>query len=111
MSNSLLRGDLTVSSLLVALVEEEILCDLEITPDRFWGGLSTIVTTLGPTNRALLERRDELQRAIDAWFTENRVGGFDPDSQRAFLQEIGYLVDEPATVQISPANVDTEWLY
>ncbi len=108
MTELLARGDLAVSNLLIELVETEILPGLDVTADEFWAGLTAVVKQLGPKNRQLLERRDELQRSLDAWFREHQADGFDSESQRAFLQEIGYLVAEPAAVEVSPAHVDAE---
>ena len=36
-------------------------------PPAFWDGLGRIVHRFGPVNRALLQRRDELQAKIDDW--------------------------------------------
>ena len=49
---------------------------------------------MGPRNRALLERRAELQAQIDDWHRRNRGSPFDAASYRTFLEEIGYLEPE-----------------
>ena len=108
MTESSSRGGLSVSNLLINLVETEVLEGLDVAPGAFWQGLESLVKELGPTNRALLRRRDELQERIDDWFTAHQGDGFDAEAQRAFLTDIGYLVDEPADVVVTPANVDAE---
>ncbi len=63
---------------------------------------------LGPKNRALLARRDELQASIDAWHRARRGAPLDAAAYRAFLTEIGYLVPEGPDFTIDTANVDPE---
>ena len=70
-------------------------------------GLDAIVHDLAPRNRELLARRDELQSRIDDWHREH-PGTPDGASYTAFLREIGYLLDEPAEVAVTTADVDDE---
>ncbi len=75
--------------------------------DAFWAGVSEIVHELAPKNRALLAKRDEIQKRIDAWHRENGAPS-DMDAYRAFLKEIGYLVEEGPDFQVATGNVDPE---
>eukprot|EP01012_Entosiphon_sulcatum_P050054 TRINITY_DN68811_c0_g1_i1.p1 TRINITY_DN68811_c0_g1~~TRINITY_DN68811_c0_g1_i1.p1 ORF type:complete len:727 (-),score=133.13 TRINITY_DN68811_c0_g1_i1:43-2223(-) len=79
-----------------------------ITADQFWQGFSAIVTDLAPKNRALLEKRDFLQRQIDEWNVLNRGKPFDVSKYKAFLHEIGYLVPEGDPFRVTTKNVDPE---
>jgi malate synthase len=65
-------GGLQIDDKLYALVRDEIALGTGIEPDVFWVGLSKIVHDLGPTNRALLDERDRLQRRIDSWCLSHR---------------------------------------
>ena len=76
--------------------------------DRFWSGLAALVAELGPRNRGLLERRDEMQAKIDDW-CRARAASRSSGGQEAFLREIGYLVPEPAPFRIETENVDPEF--
>src|SRR5208282_6078811 len=67
-----------------------------------------LVRDLAPRNRALLEKRDEMQAAIDAWHRAQRGRPIDQAAYQEFLREIGYLVPEPAEVAIATENVDPE---
>jgi malate synthase len=99
---------LTLDDTLHAFVETELLPGTGIAPDAFWAGLERVLAAFTPRNATLLARRDELQARIDGWWREHRGKAFDVAEQRAFLREIGYLVDEPAAFEISTANVDPE---
>jgi len=56
----------------------------------------------------LLQRRDDLQEAIDSWWRERRGRSIDIAEQTAFLKEIGYLAPEPGSFQTASANIDPE---
>jgi malate synthase len=85
----------------------------EITPGSgvesasFWQSLADIVTELGAQNRELLQRRDQLQTSIDGWH-KNNPAPFQFDQYKAFLQEIGYLVAESDSFQVTTENIDDE---
>ena len=88
------------------LVRDEIAPDTGVNPDDFWAGLARIVADLGPKNRALLARRDALQARIDSWHRDNPE--HDPEAQRRFLQDIGYLVPEGGDFKVAVAGADDE---
>ncbi|MEC4724167.1 malate synthase G [Shewanella sp. D64] len=103
-------GSLQVAQVLFDLVNDKILPGTEISPERFWSKLEAIVDDLRPKNRALLEKRDELQAKIDQWHlsqnsTQNK---HDPIVYKQFLTEIGYLVEEGPDFTIETENVDKE---
>jgi malate synthase len=79
-----------------------------VEPRDFWSGLSALVHEFGPENRALLQKRADLQKAIDDWHIARRGQRHDPAAYEAFLREIGYLVPEGVDFQIETANVDPE---
>ena len=60
-------GALGIAPALFDFVENELLPEIGVDSSRLWKGLESIVGELTPTNRALLERRDELQAQIDEW--------------------------------------------
>jgi malate synthase len=93
---------------LASFVEDRALPGTGIAPDAFWAGLSSLVHDLGPKNRALLTRRDDLQAKIDAWHIAHRARPHDHEAYKAFLQEVGYLLPEGEDFQIDTADVDPE---
>jgi malate synthase len=99
---------LQVDTRLASFVEDRALPGTGIAPDAFWAGLSSLVHDLGPKNRALLTRRDDLQAKIDAWNIAHRARPHDHEAYKAFLQEIGYLLPEGEDFQIDTTDVDPE---
>ena len=72
MTDYVSHGGIKIASSLHDLVRDEIAPGTGIAPDTVWTLLDSIVRTLGPRNRALLEKRDALQAKIDAWLGERR---------------------------------------
>ena len=101
-------GGLRVAKCLHDLIEDEIAPATGVDPEAFWRALADIVRDLGPRNRALLDRRDELQRQIDAWHSERMGQPLDPAEYHAFLESIGYLLPAGDDFRIETANVDDE---
>ena len=99
---------LQVDTRLASFVEDRALPGTGIAPDAFWAGLSSLAHELGPKNRALLARRDDLQAKIDAWHIAHRARPHDHEAYKAFLQEIGYLLPEGEDFQIDTADADPE---
>jgi malate synthase len=103
-----ISGALSVDDTLQAFVERELLPGTGVDAAAFWAALERILADFGPRNDALLNRRDELQAKIDAWWRERRGQAVDIAEETAFLREIGYLLPEPETFHISTQNVDPE---
>ncbi|MDT0683968.1 malate synthase G [Roseicyclus sp. F158] len=108
MTDRVEKTGLQVATELAVFIEEQALPGTGVEPDQFWAGLSGLVKAFGPTTRALLERRDELQETIDAWHVERRGQPHDAAAYRAFLEEIGYLLPEPDGVEVDTSRVDPE---
>ena len=100
-------GGLRVASVLHDFIAGEAAPGTGVAPADFWAALERMVAELGPRNRALLARRDDLQARIDAWHREHRSRRH-AAAYRAFLEEIGYLVPEGPDFTITTANVDPE---
>ena len=99
---------LQVASDLHAFIEQHALPGTGVSAEQFWSGLSGIVARLAPKNIALLAERDRLQSELDAWHAAHPGPIADMAAYQAFLEKIGYLVPQPATVQATTANVDAE---
>ncbi|WP_424974338.1 malate synthase G [Dinoroseobacter sp. S124A] len=102
------RQGLRVAADLAQFIETQALPGTGVAAEAFWTGFSSLVHDEGPTNRALLAKRAELQAQIDAWHVAHRGAPHDAEAYTAFLQEIGYLVPEPADFSVETANVDPE---
>jgi len=102
------KQGLQVDTALVSFVEDMALPGTGVAADAFWTGFSALVHDLGPKNRALLEKRSELQRQIDDWHKARQGQPHDADAYAAFLREIGYLVPEGPDFAIETKGVDPE---
>ena len=102
------RCGLQVDAELAAFVEQDVLAPLERDPDEFWRGFAALCERFAPRNRELLAIREDLQRRIDAWHRDMCGKPADPAAYRKFLEEIGYLVPEPAPFTIGTEHVDAE---
>ena len=108
MSDRVRRGGLQVARELDRLVREDMLPGTGVSLEGFWAGFEAALNELGPVNRALLARRDELQNSIDAWHAGRKGGPLDAAAYKAFLRDIGYLLPEPPDFSIETENVDRE---
>jgi malate synthase len=108
MNDYLAKSGLSVHRLLVDFVEQEALPGLAITVEQFWAGFAALVAEHGPTNAALLARRDDLQGKIDDWHRRYGPVANNPQGYEFFLRDIGYLVPEPADFTIETSGLDSE---
>jgi malate synthase len=108
MSERTQKGSLQVARELLELVEQEVLPGTGIKSEQFWNGLEKILADFTPRNRALLNKRDEMQSQIDAWHREQPGADYDPAAYRQFLESIGYLTPKGEDFCITTENVDDE---
>ncbi|TDO99411.1 malate synthase G [Marinomonas balearica] len=110
--NQIHRNGLTIATPLYDLVNNEILPETGVMPDVFWDGFERAIETLTPINKALLEKREAMQKQLDEYNVSRNQSG-DPFAHsfgeyEDFLKRIGYIVPEGAEFKISTQNVDTE---
>ncbi len=101
-------GGLQVAKVLYDFVNNQAIPGTGIAAEAFWKGVDALVHDLAPKNKALLAKRDALQAQIDAWHQARAGQAHDAAAYKAFLQEIGYLLPEPADFSVSTENVDEE---
>ena len=85
---------LKVSEKLLSFVNNELLKNLDITPENFWLGFDNLVHELAPKNKELLKVREILQKKIDNWHIKNKGNEIEINDYKKFLEEIGYLKSE-----------------
>ena len=101
-------GGLKVNEELYHLVRDEIAPGTGVNADRFWKSFGEIVRDLAPKNRALLEKREKLQKQIDQYHLAHKGHPFNREEYKTFLKEIGYLIPEGKRLKVTTANVDPE---
>jgi malate synthase len=99
---------LHIADTLYEFLNNEVLPGTSISSDHFWQGFAAIVHDLAPRNAALLAERDRLQTALDTWHQAHPGPIADMQAYQRYLQDIGYLVPQPAKVQATTSNVDDE---
>jgi malate synthase len=95
-------GGLQVAKPLYDFIQNEALPGSGVDATAFWDSLGKLIHDLAPKNRALLAKREELQKHIDDWHKARRGQPHDHNAYVKFLGEIGYLVPEGADF-----NIDT----
>ena len=101
-------NNLKVSETLLSFVNNELLNDTEISPEKFWTDFDKIVHDLAPKNKELISIRKDLQKKINEWHKKNRGNTINIEEYKKFLKEIGYLKDEGSDFQIETNDVDKE---
>jgi malate synthase len=101
-------GKLQIARVLYEFVTAEALPGTGVEAERFWRDFEALIEAMGPRNAQLLQRRDQLQRQIDAWHRAHPGPAFDRGHYRQFLADIGYLVSAGEAFQIETQDVDPE---
>ncbi len=101
-------GGIRIAKPLYDFVSSEALPATSIAAESFWSGFGGLLKDLAPRCKALLAKRDDLQRQLDDWHLQAKGKPADPEGYIGFLRGIGYLVDEPAGVAVGTWGVDPE---
>ena len=88
MTDRIEKHGLQVALELASFIEDRALPGTGIAPDAFWAGFAGLIAQMTPRNRALLEKREDLQARIDAWHIAHRDAPHDRRAYEAFLREI-----------------------
>jgi malate synthase len=99
---------LTISSHLKDFLENEVIAGLNITKEHFWSSFEKIVNEFSPRNKALLQKREDIQSKIDSWHIDHKDEDFNTDKYKTFLTDIGYIAPRSPDFTISTDNVDPE---
>jgi malate synthase len=102
------KNGLKISSALFEFINNEVIPGTKIDIEDFWSRFSNIVHELSPINKALIQKRETIQKRIDEWHRSNKGKDFNKIEYVAFLKSIGYLVDEEKNFSIETTEVDQE---
>lgn len=108
MTERIQKGGLQIAKVLYDLITDKILPGTGVDCDAYWSSFDQIVHELAPKNKALLQKRDQLQSQIDAWHKARKGQQIEMAEYKAFLTEIGYLVAEGEDFSVTTQNVDPE---
>ena len=102
------RNGLKINSLLVEFIDKEVIPGTNINPDDFWVNFEKAVHELAPINKALIEKREKIQKQIDEWHKKNLGKNIIKEEYINFLKSISYIVEEGEDFEISTSNTDEE---
>ena len=108
MSNWEKIGGLQVAKNLKNLVEQEVLKGIELDASEIWSKLESILQEFMPRNKALLQKRQDIQKKIDSWHAERAGRAIDGVEYLEFLKSVGYIVEEGPDFKVETKNVDQE---
>ena len=102
------KSGLKVSSTLLEFINNEVIPNTNIDIDKFWNKFSEVVHELSPINKALIQKREIIQKKLDDWHKLNKGKDFNKKEYVNFLKSIDYLIDEKNDFKIETADVDEE---
>ena len=108
MSRRIEKNGLSIDEKLVTFIESEAIPGTGVDTQKFWQGFAEIVEKLGPKNKTLLQKREDIQSKIDEYHITHRGQDIDIEDYKSFLYDIGYLVPEGENFKIDTSNVDEE---
>jgi len=100
--------NLSVSNELLNFINNELLKNTKISPEKFWEGFNKAVHELAPKNKELLQIREDLQKKIDDWHIKHKGNEISLEEYKNFLKKIGYLKEVGSNFKIKTKNVDKE---
>ena len=102
------NGNLKINAALFDFINKEAIPGTDILADDFWHKFDITVHELAPINKALIEKRESIQKQIDEWHLAKKGKEIIKDEYIKFLKSINYIVEEKEDFQISTQNVDEE---
>ena len=102
------KNGLKISKSLYEFVNNEAIPGTEIKSEEFWNKFSEVVHELSPINKRLIQKRETIQKKIDAWHLSNKNKEFNKIEYFKFLKTIDYLIEEKDDFNIETKDVDHE---
>ena len=102
------KNGLKVNSILFEFINNEIIPGTNINSDDFWNKFEMAISELTPINKALIKKREIIQKQIDDWHKKNTGEEFNKKKYISFLKSISYIVEEKEDFKITTSNTDEE---
>ena len=84
--NKIKKGNLTIDSVLLEFVNQEVIPGTDIDTEDFWKKFDLAVHELAPINRDLIEKREIIQKKIDGWHLANKSKKLNKNEYIKFLK-------------------------
>ena len=88
------KNGLKINSVLVDFINNEAIPGTGVEPDDFWSRFENVVHELTPINKALIKKRETIQKKIDDWHKNNAGKDFNKKEYINFLRSISYIFEE-----------------
>ena len=102
------KNGLKISSRLFDFINNEVIPGTTINSDEFWIKFAEIAHELAPLNKSLIQKREEIQKKIDAWHKQNKDKELNKKEYTEFLKSISYIAEEKEDFSIETSDVDSE---
>ena len=102
------KNGLKINTKLLNFVNNEIIPGTNIKSDEFWAKFEKVVHELAPINKKLIQKREDIQKKLDAWHKKNKGKELNKKEYLDFLKSISYIIEEKDKFNIETANVDNE---
>ena len=102
------KNGLKISSRLFDFINNEVIPGTTINSDEFWIKFAEIAHELAPLNKSLIQKREEIQKKIDAWHKLNKDKELNKKEYTEFLKSISYIAEEKEDFSIETSDVDSE---
>jgi len=106
--SSVKKNGLKIDLKIYEFINGEVLPGTNIKSDDFWSKFEKIVHELSPINKRLVEKREIIQKKIDAWHKSNESKDFNKKEYTDFLRSISYITEEKEDFKIETSDVDQE---
>ncbi len=100
--------NLSVSKDLANFINKELLPGTRVNKEKFWKAFDKCFHELAPKNKKLLQKRERLQKAIDAFHIDENDNQLTLKKYTKFLKKIGYLKKAGPNFKVKTKNVDLE---
>ena len=102
------KKGLKINSILFNFINNEVIPGTNINTEEFWTNFEKIVHELAPINKALIQKREKIQKQIDEWHKKNSGKELSKKEYISFLKSISYIVEEKENFIITTSNTDEE---
>jgi len=106
--NAINKNNLKINKALFDFINNEAIPGTDIDQEDFWSNFEKVVHELAPINKALIQKREVIQRKIDAWHRSRIDKDLNQEEYIVFLKSINYIVEEKEDFTIGTLGVDKE---
>ena len=87
------KGNLTVNTVLLEFINNEVIPGLDIIAEDFWKKFDLALHELAPINTILIEKRENIQKKIDGWHLANKGKEINKNEYIKFLKSINKIIE------------------